>query len=119
VQGSCALRLAFYSGFYPRNLLVNSSQELLINGHGMNLQLAELAAKHYHMRMAEQTKISVTDALRGQQEQLKRLVLQTAWIGDAPTATLQEIQAQMAELRRLIDQLEQAIQRQLKKEPNA
>jgi hypothetical protein len=49
----------------------------------------------------------VSQTLRGQQEQLKRLVLQTAWIGDAPTATLQEIQAQMAELRRLIDQLEQ------------
>lgn len=64
--------------------------------------------------MAE-TRISITDALRGQQEQLKRLIAQKIWISDAPKATLSEIQAQLTELKRLLDQLQGDIREQLKK----
>ena len=63
-----------------------------------------------------ETTINVTDALRGQQEQLKRLIAQKIWISDAPRATLSEIQAQMTELKRLIEQLESDIQDQLEKD---
>jgi DNA-binding transcriptional LysR family regulator len=38
-----------------------------------------------------QTTINVVDALRGQQEQLKRLIAQKMWISDAPKATLSEM----------------------------
>jgi hypothetical protein len=62
--------------------------------------------------MAETT-INVIDALRGQQEQLKRLITQKTWISDAPQATLAEIDAQLNELKRLIAQLETDIQDQL------
>ena len=62
-----------------------------------------------------ETHISVTDALRGQQEQLKRLIAQKIWLSDASPATLSEIRAQMAELKRLLDQLEADIQEQLEK----
>ena len=61
-----------------------------------------------------ETTISVVDALRGQQEQLKRLIAQRTWIGDAPHATLSDIEAQLNELKRLIAQLERDIQAQLK-----
>ena len=61
-----------------------------------------------------ETHISVTDALRGQQEQLKRLITQKLWLSDASPATLSEIRAQMTELKRLLDQLEADIQEQLK-----
>ena len=63
-----------------------------------------------------ETTINVRDALRGQQEQLKRLIAQKIWISDAPQATLSEIQAQITELKRLIEQLESDIQEQLKKD---
>jgi ABC-type transporter Mla subunit MlaD len=61
-----------------------------------------------------ETTISVVDALRGQQEQLKRLIAQRAWISDAPHATLSDIEAQLNELKRLIAQLKRDIQAQLK-----
>jgi hypothetical protein len=63
--------------------------------------------------MAETT-INVADALRGQQDQLKRLIAQKIWISDAPQATLSEIHAQVTELKRLLDQLDVDIQEQLK-----
>jgi hypothetical protein len=44
--------------------------------------------------MAE-TIINIIDALRGQQEQLKRLLAQPVWISDAPKATLSEMEAQV------------------------
>jgi hypothetical protein len=59
--------------------------------------------------MAE-TKINMVDALRGQQEQLKRLIAQKIWISDAPKATLSEMEAQVGELKRLLAQLEKDIQ---------
>jgi hypothetical protein len=54
--------------------------------------------------MAETT-INMIDALRGQQEQLKRLLMQKMWISDAPKARLSEIEAQINELKRLLAQL--------------
>jgi hypothetical protein len=62
--------------------------------------------------MAE-TNISVTDALRGQQEQLKRLLAQQNWFQEASKATLSEVSAQIAELQRLLDELDSQIARRL------
>jgi hypothetical protein len=64
--------------------------------------------------MAETT-INVVDALRGQQDQLKRLIAQKMWISEAPKAELSEIEAQVRELHRLLAQLETDIQDQLKR----
>jgi hypothetical protein len=64
--------------------------------------------------MAE-TNVSVTDALRGQQEQLKRLIAQKEWINNADRSILSEVQAQTTELKRLLDQLEVDIREQLNK----
>jgi hypothetical protein len=64
--------------------------------------------------MAED-RVNIIDALRGQQEQLKRLIAQKMWISDAPKATLSEIDAQLSELKRLLAQLQSDIQDQLKK----
>jgi flagellar biosynthesis chaperone FliJ len=63
--------------------------------------------------MAEST-INIVDALRGQQEQLKRLIAQKMLISEQPKATLSEIYAQIGELQRLLAQLESDIQEQLK-----
>jgi hypothetical protein len=64
--------------------------------------------------MAESA-INIVDAVRGQQEQLKRLLTQKMWISDAPKATLSEIEAQVSELKRLLAQLESDIQDQLRR----
>jgi hypothetical protein len=65
-------------------------------------------------KMAE-TKINMVDALRGQQDQLRRLIAQKMWISDAPKATLSEMEAQIGELKRLLAQLEKDIQDQIKR----
>jgi hypothetical protein len=57
----------------------------------------------------------MVDALRGQQEQLKRLIAQKILISDAPKATLSEMEAQIGELMRLLAQLEKDIQDQIKR----
>jgi hypothetical protein len=57
----------------------------------------------------------VADALRGQQDQLKRLIAQKIWISHAPKPTLSEIEAQVTELQRLLAQLQADIQDQLKR----
>ena len=59
--------------------------------------------------------INIIDALRGQQEQLKRLLTQKMWISDAPKARLAEMEAQISELKRLLAQLESDIQAQLRR----
>jgi hypothetical protein len=59
--------------------------------------------------------INIVDALRGQQEQLKRVLTQKMWISDAPKATLAEMEAQINELKRLLAQLERDIQAQLRR----
>ena len=64
--------------------------------------------------MAE-TAINIIDALRGQQEQLKRLLAQPVWISDAPKATLSEMEAQVSEIKRLLTELEKLIQDQLER----
>ena len=58
--------------------------------------------------MAE-TAINIVDALRGQQEQLKRLLAQPIWISNASKATLSEMEAQVSEITRLLAALEKAI----------
>ena len=57
----------------------------------------------------------MVDALRGQQEQLKRPIAQKILISDAPKATLSEMEAQIGELMRLLAQLEKDIQDQIKR----
>src|SRR5437016_3813850 len=64
--------------------------------------------------MAED-RVNIVDALRGQQEQLKRLIAQKMWISDAPKVTLSEIEAQLSELKRLLAQLQSDVKDQLKK----
>jgi hypothetical protein len=69
-----------------------------------------------HNLMAE-TSISMVDALRGQQAQLRRLLAQKVLIGEAPKTMLSEMQAQVTELHRLLVELEGAIQDQLQRRP--
>ncbi len=54
----------------------------------------------------EETNINIVDALRGQQDQLKRLIAQQVWISQAAKPTLADMQAQVTEIKRLLDQLE-------------
>ena len=42
----------------------------------------------------------------GQQDQLKRLIAQQVWISQAAKPTLADMQAQVTEIKRLLDQLE-------------
>jgi hypothetical protein len=60
-----------------------------------------------------ETTINIIDALRGQQEQLKRLVAQKTLISDAPTSDLSEIEAQVIEIKRLLAEFEKVIHGQL------
>ena len=57
-------------------------------------------------------RVNIVDALRGQQQQLKRLIAQKMWISDAPQATLSEIATQLGEPKRLLSQLESGIRHQ-------
>jgi hypothetical protein len=61
-----------------------------------------------------ETTINIVDALRGQQEQMKRLVAQPVWISKASKRTLSEMEAQVTELRRLLVELEKIIQDRLR-----
>ena len=63
-----------------------------------------------------ETRINIVDALRGQQDQLRRLIAQKMLISAAPKATLAEIEAQIGELKRLLAQLEKDIHDQLKRD---
>jgi hypothetical protein len=64
--------------------------------------------------MAE-TSINIIDALRGQEAQLRRLLAQKVLIGEAPRPQLSEIEAQVMELKRLLNELEKVIQDQVKR----
>ncbi len=66
--------------------------------------------------MAESS-INIIDALRGQEAQLRRLLAQKILISEAPKAQLSEIEAQVMELKRLLNELERVIQDQLKARP--
>jgi hypothetical protein len=55
--------------------------------------------------MAETT-INIIDALRGQEAQLRRLLAQKVLISEAPRPQLSEIEAQVTELKRLLNELE-------------
>jgi hypothetical protein len=60
-----------------------------------------------------ETTINIIDALRGQREQLKRLLAQKVLISDAPRIDLSEIEAQVIEIKRLLTEFEKVIQDQL------
>ena len=62
--------------------------------------------------MAETT-INIIDALRGKEAQLRRLLAQKVLISEAPRPQLSEIEAQVTELKRLLNELEKVIQDQL------
>ena len=64
--------------------------------------------------MAETT-INIVDALRGQEAQLRRLLAQKVLISEAPRPQLSEMEAQVAELKRLLNELEKVVQDQLKR----
>jgi hypothetical protein len=64
--------------------------------------------------MAE-TSINIIDALRGQEAQLRRLLAQKVLISEATRPQLSEIEAQVMELKRLLNGLEKVIQDQLKR----
>jgi Mg2+ and Co2+ transporter CorA len=64
--------------------------------------------------MAE-TSINIIDALRGQEAQLRRLLAQKVLISEATRPQLSEIEAQVMELKRLLNELEKVIQDQLKR----
>ena len=64
--------------------------------------------------MAETT-INIIDALRGQEAQLRRLLAQKVLISEAPRPQLSEIEAQVMELKRLLNELEKVIQDQIKR----
>jgi hypothetical protein len=64
--------------------------------------------------MAE-TSINIIDALRGQEAQLRRLLAQKALISETPRPQLSEIEAQVTELKRLLNELEKIIRYQLKR----
>jgi hypothetical protein len=63
----------------------------------------------------KETTINMIDALRGQQEQLKRLLAQKALINDAPRPDLSEIEAQVIEIKRLLAEFEKVVQDQLRR----
>jgi hypothetical protein len=64
--------------------------------------------------MAE-TSINIIDALRGQEAQLRRLLAQKVLISEATRPQLSEMEAQVMELKRLLNELEKVIQDQLKR----
>lgn len=64
--------------------------------------------------MAETT-ISIIDALRGQQAQLRRLVAQKELIAAATKPDLSEIEAEIVELKRLLSELGTIIQSHIKR----
>jgi hypothetical protein len=81
-----------------------------IDGQGANF----VAITPLALSMRETT-INMIDALRGQQEQLKRLLAQKALISDAPRRDLSEIEAQVIEIKRLLAEFEKVIQDQLQR----
>lgn len=55
------------------------------------------------------TQIDLVDALKQQQAQLRRLLDAKIWISNAPKATREEMNAQVAQIRSLIQELEGVI----------
>jgi uncharacterized protein involved in exopolysaccharide biosynthesis len=65
--------------------------------------------------MAEETRVNIIDALRGQQAQLRRLLAQEGLIADATRPELSEIESQVVELRRLLAELDRIIKGHLER----
>jgi hypothetical protein len=82
-----------------------------------------LSAKQEPIRNADRTKerkmaettINIVDALRGQQDQLKRLIAQKELIRESTKSSLSEIEAQIVELKRLLSELEGVVKGHLKR----
>lgn len=55
-------------------------------------------------------KIDMVESLKAQCDQLKRLLDAKIWISETPKPTLEEMTAQVSELKSLIAQLEELIQ---------
>jgi hypothetical protein len=53
--------------------------------------------------------IDLVDALRQQQTQFRRLLDAMVWISNAPKATIEEMNAQIAQIKSLIQELERLI----------
>jgi hypothetical protein len=67
------------------------------------------------MTMVDKTSVNIIDALRGQQEQLKRLLAQEALIAASRRPDLFEIESQVVELKRLLTELDRVIKGHLKR----
>jgi hypothetical protein len=79
-----------------------------------DMQAVTLDMRRHRPSMRETT-INIIDALRGQQEQLKRLLAQKVLISDAPRIDLSEIEAQVIEIKRLLAEFEKVIQDHLQR----
>ena len=64
---------------------------------------------------SKETTVSIIDALRGQQAQLKRLLAQEVLIAHATRPELFEIESQVVELNRLLSELDRVIKGHLKR----
>jgi hypothetical protein len=60
------------------------------------------------------TQIDILEALKQQQAQLKRLLDAKVWISNAPKATIEEMNGQIAQIKSLIQELEDLIGAQKK-----
>lgn len=66
------------------------------------------------MTETKETSVRIIDALRGQQDQLKRLTAQKELIAASTKSDLSEIKSQIVELKRLLTELDTIIKGQLK-----
>jgi uncharacterized protein involved in exopolysaccharide biosynthesis len=66
-------------------------------------------------RGPKETTVSIIDALRGQQAQLRRHLAQEALIAIATRPDLFEIESQVVELKRLLTELDRVIKGHLKR----
>ena len=65
------------------------------------------------MAMADQTTIDIVDALKGQHIQLRRLLAQRLWIGNASKDTLSEIDIQLTQIKSVLAELERVVRDRL------
>jgi hypothetical protein len=84
---------------------------MVAHGHREN----NVALQRGHLPSMRETTINIIDALRGQQEQLKRLLAQKALISNATRLDLSEIEAQVIEIKRLLAEFEKVIQDRLQR----
>jgi len=56
------------------------------------------------------TKVDLLEALKEQRAQLERVLKAKVWISDAPKAAVEEMNAQVAQIKTLIQELDELIQ---------